>query len=342
MEEQQKHAKKINHFFEIYISKVLKQISQQNGITLNAKQQLNSFLCILLKEISSMVSELTKISKKKTISVKEIKNALDIILFGELLNCCVREGDKACNSFSNESKGSRHSRANIIFPPSLIDKFLRNGSSFSIASLAPVYLAAVLEFITFEILDISVKNCKERKHNRITVRDMELAVRNDIELDTLFKKYNIMFLGGGVVPFIHNSFKTTTKSIALKNIKKQQKISDSLVLAKSPFEKLVRHILKENSSEHSKIGKDVFTVLQYFIEQYIIDLLYNANYLTIHAGRIKLIPSDIQLYSSFKNQNSYNPLTKNPYVNSENISLLSIENYEDEEIEENYDENNLI
>jgi histone H2A len=338
MEEQQKHAKKINHFFEIYISKVLKQISPQNGITLNAKQQLNSFLCILLKEISSMVSELTKISKKKTISVKEIKNALSIILFGELLNCCIREGDKACDSFSNETKGSRHVRANIIFPPSLIDKFLRNGS-LSVASLAPVYLAAVLEFITFEILDISVKNCRERKHNRITVRDMELAVRNDIELDTLFRKYNIMFLGGGVVPFIHNSFKTSTKSIALKNIKKQQKISDSLVLAKSPFEKLVRHILKENSSEHSKIGKDVFTVLQYFIEQYIIDLLYNANYLTIHAGRIKLIPSDIQLYSSFMNQKSYNPLTKNPYVNSENISLLSIENYEIDEI---YDENNLI
>jgi histone H3/histone H3-like centromeric protein A len=146
-----------------------------------------------------------------------------------------------------------------------------------------------------------VKNCKERKHNRITVRDMELAVRNDIELDTLFKKYNIMFLGGGVVPFIHNSFITSAKSIALKNIKKQQKISESLVLAKSPFEKLVRHILKENSSDHSKISKDVFTVLQYFTEQYIIDLLYNANYLTIHAGRIKLIPSDIQLYSSFLN-----------------------------------------
>jgi len=335
MEEQQKHAKKRNHFFEIYISKVLKQISPQNGITLNAKQQLNSFLCILLKEISSTVSELTKISKKKTISVKEIKNALDIILFGELLVCCLNEGDKACDTFSNETKGSKHIRANIIFPPSLIDKFLRNGSQFSLSKLAPIYLAAVLEFITFEILDISVKNCKERKHNRITVRDMELTVRNDIELDTLFKKYNIMFLGGGVVPFIHNSFKTSTKSIALKNIKKQQNISDSLVLAKSPFEKLVRHILKENLSEHSKIGKDVFTVLQYFIEQYIIDLLYNANYLTIHAGRIKLIPSDIQLYSSFKNQNSYNQLTKNPYINSENI-LLSIENYqvEDEIIED--------
>ena len=334
MEDQQKHAKKKNHFFEIYISKVLKQVSPHNGITSNAKQQLNSFLCILLKEISLMVSDLTTISKKKTISLKEIKNALNIILFGELLSCCTREGDKACDAYSNESKGSRHSRANIIFSPSLVDKFLRNNSKFCITRLSPVYLASVLEFITFEILDISVKNSKERKHNRITVRDMELSIRNDIELDTLFKKYNISFLGGGVVPFIHNSFKANTNSLALKNINNQQKNSDSLILAKSPFEKLVRHILKENLSEHSKIGKDVFIILQHFMEQYIIDLLYNANYLTIHAGRIKLIPLDIQLYLSFKTQNSYNSLNINPYINSENISLLSIENenFENDEI----------
>jgi histone H2B len=333
MEEKQKHTKKKNHFFEIYISKVLKQVSPDNGITLNAKQQLNSFLCILLKEISTMTIDLTNISKKKTISLKEIKNALNIVLFGELLSCSLKEGEKACESYSNETKGSRQNRANIIFPPSLIENFLRSNSRFSIASLTPIYLAAVLEFITFEILDISVKNSKERKHNRITVRDMELAVRNDIELDTLFKKYNITFLGGGVVPFIHNSFKTNTNSLALKNIKKQQKNSDSLILAKSPFEKLVRHILKENLSDHSKIGKDVFIILQHFIEQYIIDLLYNANYLTIHAGRIKLIPSDIQLYLSFKTHNSYNSLNKNPYLNSEIVSLLSIEN----EIDESYD-----
>jgi histone H3/H4 len=335
MEEQQKHMKKKNHFFEIYIAKVLKNVSSQNGITSNAKQQLNSFLCIFLKEISSMVTELTIISKKKTISVKEVKNALDIILFGELLNCCLSEGEKACDSFSIETKGSRHTRANIIFPPSLIEKFLRNCSKFYISSLTSVYIAAVLEFITFEILDISVKNCKERKRNRITVRDMELAIRNDIELDILFKKYNITFLGGGVVPFIHNSF-ITTNSLAVKNIKNQQKNSDSLVLSKSPFEKLVRHILKENIIEHStKIGKDVFIILQYFIEQYIIDLLYNANYLTIHAGRIKLIPLDIQLYTSFKTQNSFNSLIKNPYIRSENISLLSID-------DNDFDNENLI
>ena len=46
--------KKKSHMFEIYISKVLKQISTTNGITNNAKQQLNSAICHILKYISSV------------------------------------------------------------------------------------------------------------------------------------------------------------------------------------------------------------------------------------------------------------------------------------------------
>jgi histone H2A len=348
MDEQQKIIKKKNHFFETYISKVLKQIAPKNGITSNAKQQLNSFLCILLKKIAFTVSELTIIAKKKTISNKEIENTLKIILFGELLNCCIKEGRKASEMYISQDniKGSRQNRANIIFSPSIIEKFLRN-SKLMVSNLSPVYLAAVLEFITYEILDISISICKQHKRIRLTIRDLELAVRNDIELNVLFKKLNISFLGGGVVPFIHSSLlnkkKITSKkdthkyrygTIALKNIKKQQKNSDSLILAKSQFEKLVRHLLKNNLEDDTniKICKGVFIVLQYFIEQFIINILYNANYLTIHAGRVKLLPIDIQLYNSFLIHNSFNIFSKNPYINSENMTLLSIEdnmNYED-------------
>ena len=351
MDEQQKIIKKKNHFFETYISKVLKQIAPKNGITSNAKQQLNSFLCILLKKIAFTVSELTSLAKKKTISNKEIENALKIILFGELLNCSIKEGRKASEMYisHDDIKGSRQNRANIIFSPSIVEKFLRN-SKLMVSNLSPIYLASVLEFITYEILDISIGICKQHKRIRLTIRDLELAVRNDIELNVLFKKLNISFLGGGVVPFIHSSLlnkkkitykKDTHKyrygTIALKNIKKQQKNSDSLVLAKSQFEKLVRHLLKNNLEDNIKICKGVFIVLQYFIEQYIINTLYNANYLTIHAGRVKLLPVDIQLYNSFLTHNSYNLFIKNPYINSENMTLLSIEN----NINDIYDEDDV-
>jgi len=352
-EQQQKSnivAKKKTHFFETYISKLLKNIAQKNGITSNAKQQLNSFLCFFLKTVASTINDLTVIAKKKTISTREVENALNIILLGELRNLCIAEGKKACDIFSShDNKGSKQSRANIIFPPSMIEKFLRNFgySKIMVANLAPVYLAAVLEFITHEILDISVNICNQNKHVRITIRDMELAVRNDVELNALFKKLNISFLGGGVVPFIHSSLlvkKNNKKKVvpkkdthryrygtmALKNIKKQQKQSDSLVLSKSPFEKLVRQIIKNNLYDNVKISKDVFTILQYFIEQYIIDILYHSNYLTIHAGRVKLLPVDIQLYNSFQNHNNINSLNKNPYITNDSINLLSMDNQDTE------------
>lgn len=360
MDEQPKQLitkKKNTHFFETYISKVLKQVAPNNGITSNAKQQLNSFLCILLKFISNKVLFLTTLAKKKTISIKEIENALKIVLNGELLANSLKEGEKSCETFKNiENKGnnsSRQTKANIIFPPSIVEKFLRNFgySKIMISSLVPVYLASVLEYITSEILDISVFACKQNKHIRITIRDIELSIRCDNDFNYLFNKLNISFLGGGVVPYIHSSLLNNKKqkkkkdkekdnkeqkghrfrygTIAIKNIKKQQKKSDSLILSKSPFEKLVRHIFNQyNNDNNVKISKDVFIIIQHFIEQYIVNILKNANFLAIHAGRVKLIPTDIELFNSFLN------FTQNPYISNEKIDLLMISQQDDLDVDD--------
>ena len=45
------NKKKKTRLFETYISKVLKQITDKNGITSNCKQQLNSALCIIARNI---------------------------------------------------------------------------------------------------------------------------------------------------------------------------------------------------------------------------------------------------------------------------------------------------
>lgn len=343
MSEQKIQKKKKSHFFETYILKVLKQICTDSGITANSKHQLNSALCIIAKNMSSIVIQITTLSKKKTISDKEVGNALRVLITGELLNNAIKEGEKAVQNFKcfkeiecediddTRSLLCRQSKAEIIFPPSLAEKFLRNFgySKVMVSSLAPVYLAAVLEYLTFEILDLSNSYCRDNKRVRINIRDMELSVRNDSEIDRLFTRLNISFLGGGVIPFIHSSLmnKTTKKptlkhsdnntkkrrfhsgTVALRNIKKQQKFSDTLVFAKLSFEKFVRQIFKENCPDDKiKISKDVFIVLQYFIEQYIVNVLQKANLLVIHAGRVKLLPVDIGLISYFNNK------CKNPYI----------------------------
>lgn len=359
--------KKKSHMFETYISKVLKQISASNGITNNAKQQLNSILCHIIKHISMLTVKLTMAGKKKTISLKEVENSLTLVLSGKLLENSFKEGRKSCDNISNNEKNinsSRQNKAGIIFPPSLVEKFLRDfgSSNIMIGSLSPIFLASVLEYICFEILDLSVNYCKENKHIRITIRDLELSVRNDVELNDLFVKLNMSFLGGGVLPYIHSSLlnKTKTKikkkktaddnnenthrfrygTLAIKNIKKQQKLSNCLILSKSPFEKLVRNIFKQNSVDDSqKFSKDVFTVLQYFMEQYIVEFLRNSNFLAIHAGRVKLIPYDILLYNSFINGGRENPYTKScvnlfSLENQSNLNLIFDGNQDEEKIDE--------
>ena len=344
METQKISKKKKQHFFETYILKVMKQISDDSSITSNAKQQINSLLCILTKYISNKVINLITISKKKTISEKEIANALKIILSGELLNNSISEGEKASSNFKNFKEDYiektilyKQNKAGIIFSPSLVEKFLRQFGylKIMISNTAPVYLAAVLEYITFEILDLSNSYCKDNKRVRINIRDVEMAIRTDVELDNLCSNLNINLLGGGVIPFIHSSLlkkniKKTLKhgkdtkinrrfhsgTVAIRDIKKHQKFSDSLIFAKQSFEKFARQIFKDNNHDiQIKISKDVFIVLQYFIEQYIVTVLRNANLLVIHAGRVKLLPVDIGLISFFNNK------SKNPYLDSTEYSM---------------------
>ena len=336
--------KKKSHYFETFISKVLKQVSENAGITSNAKQQLNSFLCTLAKYISRISKELTIHGKKKTISEKEISNSIKIVLSGGLLDNSILEGEKSVNIFINSNdKGSRQNKAKIIFPPSITEKFLRNFgySKIMITNTSSVYLSAVLEYITYEILDLSLNYCKENKRSRITIRDIEVSIRNDEEFNKIFRKINYIFLGGGAIPFIHPSllakkkkklsskknkkYKFRPGTIAIKDIKKFQKLSDTLLFPKSSFEKFTRQLFKENKLANNigspiKISKEVFIVLQYYIEQFIIRILYNSNFLAIHSGRIKVISSDIAFISYLLNE------YKNPYVSNTNeeSDVLSI------------------
>lgn len=327
-----KANKKKNRYFETYISKVLKQISQNNGITCNAKQQLNSAVCIIAKEISRLVMKLTEFANKKTISDKEVINAIKIIFSGDLALNSIREGEKSIKTYNTEllkCGGSRQGKAGIIFPPSITEKFLRNFgySKVMVTSSAPIFFASVLEYFVAEILILATKSASDNNRIRITIRDLQLSVYNDIEMTSLFNKLNLSFLGGGVIPFIHSCLLTKKVvkykkkdnndskkphrfrpgTVAIREIKKYQKMSDCLIFAKFPFERLVRSIYtncsKKFGSNSIKISKDVFIVLQYYIEQYIVSILKDSNTAAIHANRVKLMLIDIEFVCKLKGIN---------------------------------------
>ena len=66
---------------------------------------------------------------------------------------------------------------------------------------APVYMAAVLEYLCAEILELAGNAARDNKKSRIIPRHIQLAVRNDEELNKLMG--GVTIAAGGVLPNIH-------------------------------------------------------------------------------------------------------------------------------------------
>ena len=97
---------------------------------------------------------------------------------------------------------SRSTRAGLQFPVSRIHRLLRKGNyARRIGSGAPVYLAAVLEYLAAEILELGGNAARDNKKARIIPRHLQLAIRNDEELSKMLG--GVTIAQGGVLPHIH-------------------------------------------------------------------------------------------------------------------------------------------
>ncbi|ROJ42283.1 Histone H2A [Anabarilius grahami] len=96
---------------------------------------------------------------------------------------------------------TRSSRAGLQFPVGRVHRLLRKGNyAERVGAGAPVYLAAVLEYLTAEILELAGNAARDNKKTRIIPRHLQLAVRNDEELNKLLG--GVTIAQGGVLPNI--------------------------------------------------------------------------------------------------------------------------------------------
>lgn len=105
---------------------------------------------------------------------------------------------------------TRSSRAGLQFPVGRLHRFLREGRyGDRVGAGAPVFMAAVLEYLTVEVLELAANQAREQKKTRISPRHIMLAVRGDEELNQLLSKITIA--SAGVVPRIHQVLSEKTK-----------------------------------------------------------------------------------------------------------------------------------
>jgi histone H2A len=109
---------------------------------------------------------------------------------------------KAAAGAKGGKKTTSSAKAGLQFPVGRMARYMRKQRVASrIGAGAPVYLAAVLEYLAAEILELAGNAAKDNKKSRIVPRHIQLAVRNDEELNKLLG--GVTIASGGVLPNIH-------------------------------------------------------------------------------------------------------------------------------------------
>ncbi|XP_077001062.1 histone H2A-Bbd type 2/3-like [Tamandua tetradactyla] len=82
---------------------------------------------------------------------------------------------------------SRTARAELTFSVSLVEHQLREGHyAQRLSSSAPVYLAAIIEYLTAKILELAGNEARHSRTRRITPGLVDMAVHNNALLSGLF------------------------------------------------------------------------------------------------------------------------------------------------------------
>lgn len=119
-------------------------------------------------------------------------------------------GGKGGKRDTSSRSQSRSAKAGLQFPVGRIHRFLRKGNyAQRIGSGAPVFCAAVLEYLTAEILELAGNAAKDHKKKTIHPRHLLLAIRNDEELNKLLG--NVTIASGGVLPNINKKLLPESK-----------------------------------------------------------------------------------------------------------------------------------
>ncbi|KAH7426061.1 hypothetical protein KP509_11G083100 [Ceratopteris richardii] len=140
--------------------------------------------------------------------------------------------ESAKGSKGGRGKGARKKsvsktvKAGLQFPVGRLARYLKKGRyAQRVGTGAPVYLAAVLEYLAAEVLELAGNAARDNKKNRIIPRHIQLAIRNDEELGKLLSGVTIAY--GGVLPNIHQVLLPKKTSSASEKSEKPPKASKS-------------------------------------------------------------------------------------------------------------------
>lgn len=319
--------------FETYIKRVQMKVHPDLQIIKTTLGQLSELAVILVKNFGRIALDAKNRQNKKTITPREIEYAVNVSLEKDLALHARVEGEKAVERYKTVAEtvdkpvdGKKKPqplqvKAGLIVSVSRCVNYLREFNS-RIGVSAAIYMAAVIEFIMSEILELAGIVTKGNEAVKIKSRDVFFAIENDDELKSLASKLNIEFGEAGVLPKIRPELlpdegikkknaaarrkhgkdapkekvhKFLPGTVSLREIKKYQKGTE-LLMTKSHFRRNIKSFLREYSTdeENTSFSRGVWLSLQDFVELRLVKIFDESQERAIKAKRQAVTGKDIQ------------------------------------------------
>lgn len=300
------------------IPKVLKIVHPDAQLSKSALLLLNDMIIRLAYKLITSSNKILKSVNKKLLSINDISTVVKILLGDQLAKIAIEEGTKAVNIYkkarkNNKKNMAKENYASLYFKIStthiLIKKYITNGNS--VFEDATVFLTGVLEYMALEILELSGNRARDNKRIQIMPRDIFITIKNDFELNQIFKGY---ILGTGVIPNIN--YKITNGGAPKKEIVKDK----ILGITKPGLQRLMYRAGVKYIS--GIIYEESRSILKKFLEK----ILYNTMILTERKNHTTVMYEDGIEALNILNISIYNakgyPGTIAPCKGSEKISDL--------------------
>jgi histone H2A len=179
------------------------------AVTQQGMSVINTFVHDMMGRIMDEADRIVRINRQRTLDSRTVSTAVRFVLSGQLQTLAIVEGTKACAKYTvsfddsvTDKRLSRSQRGGLVFPVSRVARCMRaRNTAGRLGGCAPVFLAAVLEYLVAEVLECAGVAAHEARRARIIPRHIFSGMSADEELSRIVESCTIA--GGGVTPLIH-------------------------------------------------------------------------------------------------------------------------------------------
>lgn len=194
--------------FQTYIRRILNVASPSARISKESLDLLN-FLTNTLGEALAAKTFLlaspinykstpVKSMGHKTLTSRDVQTAVGLVFPGELAKHGISESAKAVTRYASSvhlPNAKPSARAGLQLSVARTAHILRKNTSFRVSETAPVYMAAAIEYIIYELLELAGLAATNEKKRTISPLHIKQAVIEDEELSKLMRTLGVLLPG---------------------------------------------------------------------------------------------------------------------------------------------------